>query len=334
MPFSPFAPRVPSQAGLSSGHAFSRHARCFPLLPVLALLLSLLFPPAVARSAEGAPGDAAKQFAFGEALFAEGDYYRAITEYKRLVFFSPQDALAEKAAFRIAESYFKAKRWAEAVDAFEAFYAHYPRSLQAAEALYFKGLAEKELKRYQNALSTFQEIIRTKSEQFADKATYQSGLIELETGKPPQAAETFSLVPDKSPLYPSARVMAAGLARMDDIPRKSPALAGGLAALLPGAGHLYTERYVDAGMAFLLNGAFIWAAVELARRDIPVAAGLVSFFELGWYTGNIYSAVSSAHKYNEREKESYIKKLKDSAGFSLGFNPVTSTVLAAYTFKY
>ena len=104
---------------------------------------------------------------------------------------------------------------------------------------------------------------------------------------------------------------------MDGLPRKSPALAGTLAAVLPGAGHLYAERPRDALVSFLLNGSFIWAAVELFRNNNNVAGGIVAFFELGWYGGNIYSAVSSAHKYNKRIEDEYLQGLKDKSGISL-----------------
>ena len=79
---------------------------------------------------------------------------------------------------------------------------------------------------------------------------------------------------------------AVGLAERDHLPKKTPGTAGILAAVIPGAGHLYTERQQDALVAFLLNGAFIWGAVELFRHDNYVAGGILTFFEFGWYGGN------------------------------------------------
>jgi hypothetical protein len=54
--------------------------------------------------------------------------------------------------------------------------------------------------------------------------------------------------------------MYSSLGYIDDIQQKSPAVAGTLAAILPGAGHLYTERPRVALVAFLLNVAFIVSA--------------------------------------------------------------------------
>ena len=93
-----------------------------------------------------------------------------------------------------------------------------------------------------------------------------------------------------------------------------PGLAGTLAAVLPGSGHFYTGRKRDGTVAFLLNAAFIWGAVESYNKENYALGGILTFFELGWYFGNIYSAVSSAHKYNRRLKDEYIKSLKEKKG--------------------
>ncbi|MBW2651408.1 MAG: hypothetical protein JRC66_10550, partial [Deltaproteobacteria bacterium] len=47
-----------------------------------------------------------------------------------------------------------------------------------------------------------------------------------------------------------------------------------------------------------------------------VTGGIVTFFELGWYSGNIYSAVSSAHKFNRRTKKDFLQGLRDRASLS------------------
>ena len=65
-----------------------------------------------------------------------------------------------------------------------------------------------------------------------------------------------------------------------------------------GAGHLYCERKRDAFISFLLNGAMIYAAYGAFDHDLDVLGGIITFFELGFCSENIYSAVSSAHKYN------------------------------------
>lgn len=64
-------------------------------------------------------------------------------------------------------------------------------------------------------------------------------------------------------------------------------------------------------IAFLLNGAMIWAAYEAFDHDNPGLGGLITFFELGLYSGNIYSATSSAHKYNQKQKHDFLQYLRE-----------------------
>lgn len=282
------------------------------------LLLVLVFLVTAPCGAWGEDtGGCERQFAFAESLFAESDFYRAIGEYKRLIFLCPDSgALCERAYFKIGVSYFRAERWQSAREALDAFLTRYPDSAMASEALYLKGMSERSLSLRHEALASFAQIIETENDEYRAKATYQSALVLVDMEQWERAGEMFSRVPEESDLYDSAKVFSAGLANIDNLPHKSPSVAGTLAAVLPGAGHLYTERPRDALVAFLLNGLFIWGAIELFEDDKYVTGGIVTFFELGWYTGNIYSAVGSAHKFNKRTKEDFLRGLKDRVSLS------------------
>ncbi|MGZ3592257.1 MAG: tetratricopeptide repeat protein [Syntrophales bacterium] len=294
----------------------------------------VLITPDIAATAETRIIEADKQFSFAEALLAEEDYYRAISEYKRFVYFFPENKLVETCNYRIGESYYRAKRWQEAREAFTTFIKKYPASPMIPEALYLKGMSDKQLRRYMDALSTFEEVIKSKSNEFADKAAYQSAIVYIEIEEWQKARAALSLVPEGSQLSGSASILASELLQIDNLPKKSPAMAGTLAAILPGAGHLYTERPTDALVAFLLNGAFIFGAIELFRHENYVAGGIVTFFELGWYTGNIYSAVSSAHKYNKKAREDFMEHLKEISSVSFGHDSGTSSNYLMFSFRF
>ena len=290
--------------------------------------------PDTAGAAETQLDNAEGQFFFAETLFAEGDYYRAISEYKRFAFFFPDNRLVERCTYRIGESYYRAKRWQEALQAFSSFVMKYPGSPMIPGAIYHKGMSEKQLKRYTDALSTFHELIKSGSHEFTDKALYESAIILMEMEDWQQAIKTFAIVPKDSPLAKSASIIASEIMHVDDLPKKSPAVAGTLAAILPGAGHLYTERPTDALVAFLLNGTFILGAIELFHHDNYVAGGIVTFFEIGWYTGNIYSAVSSAHKYNKRTRDDFIEHLREISSLSLQHDSKTSSNYLMFSLRF
>ena len=61
--------------------------------------------------------DEKTQMGLGDYFFEDGDYYRAITEYKRFLFFFPQSLRAEEALWKITSSYFEGKKWDEALSA-------------------------------------------------------------------------------------------------------------------------------------------------------------------------------------------------------------------------
>ena len=274
---------------------------------------------------------AERVFGFAESLYEEGDYFRAIGEYKRYIYLAPTDNQAEKATFRIAEGYFQAKRWAEAIIACDQFLSKYPASPRYFEMLYFKGRVEKISGRFDEALRTFELIAIANAPNYKDKALYQRALVMLERTDWRGAQDALQQVPQGSPLFPAASLFAAEMEKME-LPYKSPATAGLLAAALPGAGHLYAERPRDALVAFLLNGAFIWGAAELFHHDNYVAGGIFAFFELGWYSGNIYSAVSSVHKYNRNKESDFIQKLKDNFSLALYRDGGVPSIIISHRF--
>lgn len=294
-------------------------------LPALCFLLILLLIAAFPIQSLGSEEqNCERQFGFAENLFEEKDFFRAITEYKRLIFLFPESDLCEEAYFKIGMSYFGAKRWEESIEAFEVFLERFPESSMSDKAMYYKGICEKELKKYDSALSSFRSILKSEREKYKDEATYQRALVFMDMEDWGRAKETFDEISSGSNLRDSAEIFSTGLENINNVPHKSPSVAGTLAAILPGAGHLYTERPRDALVAFLLNGAFIWGAVELFDDGNNIAGGILTFFEVGWYTGNIYSAVSSAHKFNDRTKRDFIKGLKDRAGLSYYHDSKTS----------
>jgi hypothetical protein len=66
-----------------------------------------------------------------------------------------------------------------------------------------------------------------------------------------------------------------------------------------------------------LNSLFIVGAVEAVHNNAPAVAGILSFFEAGWYAGNVYGAVNGAHKYNRHTTETFLRNLDNNFRFLL-----------------
>ena len=126
-----------------------------------------------------------------------------------------------------------------------------------------------------------------------------------------EASRAFDMVEKESALYSSSRDLSIMSREGEKLPEKNPSTAGLFAALIPGLGHVYCNRYKDGMVAFLLNSLFIWAAVESFDQDHDVFGGILAALEVGWYSGNIYSAVNSAHKRNRKTRADYLQGLTD-----------------------
>ena len=97
----------------------------------------------------------------------------------------------------------------------------------------------------------------------------------------------------------SVAALQAGRALEQAAHTRRPWLAGGLSALLPGAGQVYAGSWSSAAVAFVLNAVMIGATVELARHRLyatAVAAGTVGSV---FYVGTIVNAADLAGRRNQ-----------------------------------
>lgn len=281
-------------------------------IPRLLLLLLLIFP-AVSVAAQD-------PLSFADSLADEGDHYRAITEYKRFIHYHPEDQRIAYARLQIARSLIAGERWAEADRVLEKVWKLHPMSAEALEAKELYADSAFDRGDHDAALQRYSTLGQHKHQH--DEHIFRQGLSELERGNTEAAMEHFRLI-DKPDL-------SLELDRYQQLPRKSPRLAGVLSTILPGAGQLYTERPRQAGIAFALNAAFIYAAVESWDNENYATSAIISLFELGWYGGNIYNAVNNAHKYNQRQQRRFIDQLQERFQLSLGWSndrPTVSTLI-------
>ncbi len=234
------------------------------------------------------------QLGFARALLAEGDYYRAIGEYKRFLYLSPDSPAAEEARLSIGRAYVYGGQAEAAEDYFLSLAKLSPAwtsrvQLEIGWARYVDGRPEA-------AALALQAFLRAQGAgrgDDVDRARYLLGWALLSAGEAEAAAQSFATVSPfagQGPLTEAARNWGA-------LPRKSPVLAGVL-SVIPGAGHLYIGEPVTALGALAWNGLFSLALYESIRREQVGIAVLLGALELLWYSGTIFGAVSGAQKYN------------------------------------
>ncbi|MDT8316676.1 MAG: tetratricopeptide repeat protein [bacterium] len=268
---------------------------------------------------------------FADDLYDEKDYYRAITEYKRLIFYFPSSRAATRASFKIALSYLEGKRYEAALSQLSKFRQLYPTDPLAIEALFLIAEASFNLGNYDEALEYFKKVESDAiSPEIKERAAAARGWCLARKGNWSEAADLYSSLKDGEGGKKYGK-LSKDLTAAKGLPQKSPALAGTLSAIIPGSGQLYIGRKQDALVAFLLNGAFIAGAMESFRKDEDATGAILLFFEAGWYAGNIYSATSGAHKYNRKSREDLLYKLERE--YSLGVNG-KGTVFGTYRFRF
>ena len=271
--------------------------------PALRFLLIAIGVPLVlvATAAHGATQltiDADRQYHYAQSRLNEGAFDEAIVEFNRFMHFFPADLRIHKARFQTGMAHFSAGRYQAAAAIFNALTTDYTGSPLDNEAFFMlsrshagQGMIELAMLDLHNlmAISSKTDVI--------DRARYELGWLHVDQGRWGDADQEFAqITPDNQDRFQVTDLKQA-LARSDAIPVKNPTTAG-ILSIVPGGGQLYGGRYQDALAAFLFNGGLIWAAWEAFDNEHYALGSVISFVEFGFYTGNIYGAVSSAHKYN------------------------------------
>lgn len=287
------------------------------------LLFLLLFLPATLGAT-----DLPTQLQFADSLAADNDHYRAITEYKRFLFLHPDSPLVPQARLSIATSLIAGKRWKNADRSLEDLLSLHPQSPEAIKGRHIYADSAYERGEFGLARQRYRALAKRQTDaETLNYTNFRIGWSFLEQDKPQKARTSFSLLPQQQ----KDRLLE-DLQTYQALPQKSPLIAGGLSTILPGAGQIYTGRLRQAALSFLLNGAFILGAIEAFNEENYAVGGILLFFEIGWYGGNIYNAVNNAHKHNDRAKHNYKQQMRSRLNLQFGMLKKTPLVSLNYHF--
>jgi tetratricopeptide (TPR) repeat protein len=249
---------------------------------------------------------------FAEQLMREGEYFRAITEYRRFLFNYPHDPRRAMMHFRIGLALYRGQRYGEALQTFREVVRRYPGTKFGKQASLWQGESLMRQAQYGTAEQVYTEIIKQHpQDDIGQHARYQLGWALLYQRQWLEASAQFQHLTSENPLYLASQRLAEEVLDGEKLPHKSPLVAGILSGILPGSGQLYNERLGDALLAFFLNGLFVVGIIEAVSSDELAIAGVLSFFEAGWYTGNVYGAINGAHKHNRHAVETFIRNLEN-----------------------
>jgi tetratricopeptide (TPR) repeat protein len=286
----------------------------------IVLLLLILLPVRVIAADESIVLSGAVQMQLGDAFMAEGEYYRAITEYKKYLILFPYGRQRDAALFQTGRAYYLGLEYDPAVQIFGELRSRFPDSPYSVEAAYLAGVCNARLNRPDKAAAAFEAAaVITTAAETAPKARLGRSFVAFDrSDMAGTRAELQRFLADFPADERAAKVKTALtlLPQNRELPRKSPLAAGSLSAIVPGSGHVYAGHYGDGATALLLNGLFITGTVVACRQENYAVAGIVGVIGLPFYLGNIYGAANAATKWNLAVR----KGLRDRLAVTLDYN--------------
>jgi len=286
------------------------------LLLVLLLSCPADSPAAAARApapvqAPAAPAatDGVRVRRFAAELFAQGEYFRAMTEYLRAASWEPAAPDADELRFMAARCAFRAGRFDEAATRFAGLAAGSSSTAYRDECLLFASASRYRAKAWRDAravLSTARQELPDSP--LADRRAYIEGLSLVHEGAWNAAGTAFDTIPVASPLHASAGELSALADRASRTRWKSPPVTAAMSAVMPGLGQMVCGYPWDGLSALLLTGAGIAIGVAGIQSDNDAVA--VAGFSFGglFHVANIAGGANAARRRNARVRDEYLRE--------------------------
>ena len=250
--------------------------------------------------------DGQADLSFADALLREGDYFRAVSEYKRFIFFNPEAIEVDTAQIGMGTSLLFAGQYGLLAQWFEAL----PETsgiMPAAALLTSRGAIESGTPA--SALAILRSCEQAMEFNHLSEYSYLSGIALVGLGDYRTAAESFSSVDESSPFYSRASSYASLLNEAPIENMKNPTLAGVL-GIVPGLGYAYSGHYGTAAASLIVNGALAWGTISAFQNDNNEAGWALGVLGVGFYFGNITGSSQSAIRYNDFVTTHYVEEFR------------------------
>ncbi len=301
---------------------------------IIAIGVPLVLVAATARGFTQLTIDADSQYRYAQSRLDAGAVDEAIVEFNRFIYFFPEDPRIPRARFQTGMAHFNAGRYQAAAAIFNRQTEDFTGSPLDNQAFFMLSRSHARQGMTEQAILDLHNLVALSSEtDVIDRARYELGWLHVDQGRWNDADQSFGgISPGNQNRFQVADLKQA-LALSEAIPVRHPMTAG-LLSIVPGGGQLYCNRYQDALTAFLINAGLIWAAWEAFDNEQYALGGVISFVEFGFYAGNIYGAVSGAHKFNRDRIAEYRERLNQHRQMSLSLAPVPEGAALCLTISF
>ncbi len=221
----------------------------------------------------------------------EGDHLLAAVEFRRMIDESTTGADKSAAALAAAHEYIKAKRLDTATQMLDL--AEDLNAEHEYEALLLRGHIAEIKKRHREAKFYYESVLNGTTNSMLKSIAGRS-----------LAALHLSVVQDvgqaRLALVESGTADDAALDAIElySCGKDKKPVMGGILGIIPGLGYAYSGEYANCLRSLILNGLFIWGMIDTAENEEWGFFGVITFFELTWYSGSIYGGIDAAHRHN------------------------------------
>ncbi len=259
----------------------------FPAIALTVILLGSGVSPRAAIFAQAT--DLARQKAYADSLFETGDFYKAITEYKRLAFFDAENNFEFYANFKIALAYKNGGFFDNALEYFDKAQrlAKTEKELSSANFETVKTLIL--AKRTNKALNLLDKL---------ERENYEKSQVEYWRGWAYLFARRLNLSSYHFANSGKADELAVKIKSLSDSVY-SVSTAKLLSYIIPGAGQFYAGEYFSGAMSFAWNALWIYVTANAFIDGRIIEGFLVAdLLWLRFYRGNIQNAERFAIEKN------------------------------------
>lgn len=229
----------------------------------------------------------------GSHLAAQGNYDAAITEYKRFLFFHPDDPRIGEVYYNIGLAYRAQSLWTDAVNTLRIA-THYAIDSESKSGYQLElAVTLIATQNYDLAqLELIKVMLRDPSVQHHRRALFLQAVTYIYQFR---WEEARSVLQD----YTTDERLDALFDSALNMPQKSVKVASILSKILPGAGHVYAGDWQGGLNAIGLNGALGFLAVDAVLdahyTDAVLWVGIVF---LRYYRGNTFRAEKTVAQFN------------------------------------
>lgn len=244
---------------------------------------------------------------FADYLYNRGEYYRAITEYYRLIYNCAD--LRQKIILlkQIGLSYYQGEDYENLIDFLENNRMSFQRdSLAGIEMDFLLAKGYYKSKNFSKTITTLEWKNNKPGNKYYFEYQFLLGISYARLFKEKVAIEKMYILKKIDTKNEMPNRFIDYFQKFENIPQKSRFLAGALSAILPGSGYLYCDRPGTGLTSFIINGLLIWSVRDAFKNKQYGLASAALFFGFGWYLGNINGSVDAAEIYNSKIQNKYI----------------------------